>query len=262
MFKSSYMSKILTIQICIILFNPSPVLAQDYTGDMGMLYTDIGMSGAMMDSATESGIFSAETVRTSFEKNIIDIVASKNSVRISGNTTSFNHSMQQQKKNLAQFVAKAKNANQKGGAQLEIIFTSTDIIADVGKGIAPYGLKTNNVADAYAVYWMTAWQAAHGDTSDFTRAQSQAVKQQAANALLATPEFISATDAIKQEMAEAYLVQAALIQASVDVAQTDRTIAKGLPSAVRKGAKASGLDLDAMTLTDEGFVPARKDSDE
>ena len=169
----------------------------------------------------------------------------------------FAPSASRKSRNLAQFVEKSREADPQGAAQMERLFASTDVIGEIGKGIAPYGLKTNNVADAYAVYWMTAWQVAHGDTSDFTRSQSQAVKQQAANALLATPEFVSATDAVKQEMAEAYLVQAALIQASVDVAQTDRTIAKGLPSAVRKGAKASGLDLDAMTLTDEGFVPAQ-----
>ena len=172
-------------------------------------------------------------------------------------SSSYKVSLSNRKKNLDSIVNKTRANSPKDADALAKIFASTDIIDDVGKGIAPYGLKTNNVADAYAVYWMTAWQAAHGDTSDFTTSQSQAVKQQAANALLATAEFVSATDAIKQEMAEAYLVQAALIQASVDVAQTDRTIAKGLPSAVRKGAKASGLDLDAMTLTDEGFVPAQ-----
>lgn len=33
-----------------------------------------------------------------------------------------------------------------------------------------------------------------------------------------------------------------------------------IASAVRKGSSAMGLDLDAMTLTENGFVPANKGS--
>jgi hypothetical protein len=59
-------------------------------------------------------------------------------------------------------------------------------------------------------------------------------------------------------MAEAFLLQAALIEASVEAAQGNEEIKSGLAKAVLKGAKASGLDLDAMTLTEDGFVPVKK----
>ena len=86
----------------------------------------------------------------------------------------------------------------------------------------------------------------------------QAVKQQSANALASTPEFSTANDATKQEMAEAMMMQAMLISASVDTYKDDPAMMRKLGAAVRKGAKASGLDLDTMTLTDDGFVPAKK----
>ncbi len=159
--------------------------------------------------------------------------------------------------NLAQFVDKTRARDPEGAAQLEQLFNSSDIIETIGQGIAPYGLSANNLADAYTVYWMNAWQAANGDPSaSFTRAQAQAVKAQAADALLATPEMAQASDAQKQEMAEAMLIQAAMINAATDQAAGNAAQLEQIGAAVRQGAKASGLDLDAMRLTEEGFVPA------
>jgi hypothetical protein len=172
-------------------------------------------------------------------------------------TTSYRPSKALTKKHLAQFVAKSRASDPAMAEKMEQLFASQDVIKYIGEGISPFGLRTDDVADAYAVYWMTAWQAANRDVSDFTYEQSQAVKQQAANALLATSAFVQTTDAIKQEMAEAYLVQAALIQAAVDNGKTDNALAAGLAKAVRQGAKASGLELDKMTLTEDGFVPKK-----
>jgi hypothetical protein len=49
---------------------------------------------------------------------------------------------------------------------MEALFASSDIIGAIGQAMATIGLKTNNVADAYAVYWVAAWQASRGDMSD------------------------------------------------------------------------------------------------
>ena len=61
----------------------------------------------------------------------------------------------------------------------------------------------------------------------------------------------------KQEMAEAMLIQAALIDSSAQVYADDDNLKQQLATAVKKGAKASGLDLDAMTLTEGGFVSVK-----
>lgn len=170
---------------------------------------------------------------------------------------SFQPSNTQRAANLAKFVENRRKVDPAGATDMQNLCASTDVIEQIGQGIAPYGLRTDNVADANAVYWITAWQAAHGETSDFSKSQTQAVTLQAAKALLSTPEFAGAPDAVKQEMAEAYLVQAAFIQASVDVVKSDPTVANGLPATVREGAIKSGLDLDAMVLTENGFVALR-----
>jgi hypothetical protein len=162
------------------------------------------------------------------------------------------------RENLATFVKKSRAVDPAGAAAMEQLFAGADPISVLGSQISQFGLRTDNAADAYTVYWMTAWQAAHGDLSDFTRSQSQLVKEQSADALAATSEFRNASDATKQELAEALMVQAMLISSAVDTYKNNPAMMRQLGAAVRKGAKASGLDLDAMTLTDQGFVPSGK----
>ena len=170
----------------------------------------------------------------------------------------FAFSQDRQKKNFAQFVEKARKADEESAQQLEQILRDKDVINYIDNAMRTIGLRANNVADAYSLYWMIAWQAANDDISDFTKTQALAVKQRASSAFLRTPEFTNSTDAIKQEMAEVYLIQSALIQSFIDASQSNPSIKPELASAVRKGAKASGIDLDKWTLTSEGFVPSGK----
>ncbi len=160
-------------------------------------------------------------------------------------------------RNFAAFLERTRRADPAGAANLAALLR-TDPIAQMGPALRALGLRTDNVADAYTVWWMNAWQAAHGDLSDASRAKTQAVRAQAAGALASTPELRGASDAAKQEFAEALLIQAALIGASAETYAKDPAMMRKLGQAVRQGARASGLDLDAMTLTEQGFVPARK----
>ena len=115
------------------------------------------------------------------------------------------------------------------------------------------GLKSTNVADTYTVYLTTAWLGAKGRTDDLPKAQILAVRNQSAKILLAIPQFASATNAQKQEMAEEMLIRAALIAASIDAAKSDPALLNQVKIAIVQGAKGMGLDLDRMTLTSQGF---------
>lgn len=158
--------------------------------------------------------------------------------------------------NLAGFVKRTRVQSPENADQMARLFASTDIFAAFEQGLAPTGLRIDNVADAYAVYWIAAWEAAHGITgSQTSRAQAQGVKAQVSRALLSTPDFTVASASQKQELAEALLVQAALISASAEAAANASQRAS-FGKAVRQGAKAMGLDLDAMVLSEAGFVSA------
>jgi hypothetical protein len=171
--------------------------------------------------------------------------------------STFVQSPERTKQNLAQFVAKTREAgNTEAAAQMEQVFNQPNLMGEIGKAIAPSGLKTNDAADAMALWWVVTWNAAHGRTDTPAPATFAAVKAQVKRAFAATPAFAATTDAQKQEMAEAMLVQGIMMDAASEQAiKQGGAIAAQVADAALKGAKASyGFDLNAMTLTPQGFT--------
>lgn len=168
----------------------------------------------------------------------------------------FQATPEQRKRNLQQFVEKTRAVDPAGAGQLEALFAGNDVIALIGRGIAPYGLRVDDLADAYTVYWVSAWMASRGQAGENDKGQVAAVRRQSAAAMAAVPALKTATDAQRQEFAEALLVQAMLLDASVGQAQADPAKLEQVKAAARQGARASGLDLDAFELTPAGFVKA------
>jgi hypothetical protein len=162
------------------------------------------------------------------------------------------------KRHYAQFVEKTRNANPSGAAELEAMFASTDVIAAMSNGLRPFGLRVDSLADAYTVYWVNAWLASKGRPDSATRAQAQAVRKQAMSALLTAQPLATATDAMKQELAETLLVQAALLDAAVQQAKSDPALMSQVMDAARKGALSIGFDVSTVTLTPLGFKSAGK----
>jgi hypothetical protein len=60
-------------------------------------------------------------------------------------------------RNLASFVAKVREVDPAGASKMQALFASTDIIVALGRELEAYGLKTDDFADAYTVYWVQAW---------------------------------------------------------------------------------------------------------
>jgi hypothetical protein len=172
----------------------------------------------------------------------------------------FTPSLMRRKQNLAQFINKTRPSNPDGAIKMTQMFASTDVISVIGRGIAPFGLRIDNVADAYTVYWTNAWLGSRGRDDTLSKQQISAVRNQAANALLASQGVATASDAGKQELAEALLVQAALIESYVANAKSDPALMTKVKAAIAQGAKRMGLDIYTMTLTDNGFVPAKRSS--
>lgn len=167
----------------------------------------------------------------------------------------FQPSAERRRASYASFVEETRRVDPKGAANLERTLQA-DPIAMMGPELAKSGLRIDDVADAYTVYWVEAWQAAHGRSEQTSRETAQAVRKQAAAAM--APAVVTASDAQKQDFAEALLIQALLIGAAREQAAGDVGILRQIAASVRQGANASGLDLDAMTLTAQGFVPAKK----
>ena len=164
--------------------------------------------------------------------------------------------------NLAHFVEKTRAVDPAGEKDLANLFASGDFIDKIGRALAPADLRVDNVADAYTVWWINAWQATRGSNATPSRAKNEAVRSQAARALTASAEFTGASDAAKPELAESLLVQATLIDTAIEQAKGDRTRLAAIGAAVAKGARGMGLDLRTMILTEQGFVPIQSGSNE
>ena len=160
------------------------------------------------------------------------------------------------KANFARFVEKSRAADPDGADKLAELFRSTDVMGLAQQWMQPYGLSTSNVADAAAVYLTSAWLATRGSANDPQPAHMSAVRDQMASAIVAAPEFRSATDAQKQELAEAMIVQAILVSQYVEVARTRPDLMDAVQGAVAEGAKSTfGFDLRSLQLSERGLRP-------
>ncbi|RAK51466.1 DUF6683 family protein [Phenylobacterium deserti] len=122
--------------------------------------------------------------------------------------------------------------------------------------LARFGLRADDMADAYTVWWINAWQAAHGETGDPDRGAVQAVRAQAERAFLAAPGLPLDDDAAKQAFSEGLLVQAVILASVTEQVKNDPAQLQAIGRMARQSARAFGLDLDAVRLTNAGFVPS------
>lgn len=175
--------------------------------------------------------------------------------RVSAANLDFTPSAARRKANFAAFVEKSRAIDAVSAAQIEQMLLTQDLIGGFDRLMRrDYGMRANNVADAYTMWWTNAWQAANGDLSDLSPTTVLAVRAQAAELLGRMPAMRGASDAAKQEFAEAFLVQAQLIAASAASVEDDPAKLRELGAAVATGAMRMGLDLNSMTLTEEGFL--------
>lgn len=166
---------------------------------------------------------------------------------------SYNPSAAVRQRNIARLINDIRANNPDAADKLERTFASNDFIDRIGKIMVASGLNSNNLADAYAFYWVNAWQAFSGRDRDLSKTELAAVRSQTTRILLAMPMFKNATDAQKQEIAEMMIIQTIFISASIDDAKSNPTELANAKASIAKGAKSFGLEIDRMTLTSQGF---------
>ena len=229
------------ILLLVPLLVASPLAAQDIGG--GFVSAGIGNAGI-------------EAVNQQVE----DVVVERDLPAVAEASTdvslSYSSDPSRTRSNLQEFAERAAKADPVAGQQLRDLFRDQpDIVAQTGEIARGFGLDLANVGDAYALWWMSAWLGANRRTDTPDISTIAAVRQQAQAALSATPALAAASDAERQEYAEALIVQAVLINTSLEQNAGDPEQMARLAEATKRGAAASGLDLDTMVLTESGFVP-------
>ncbi|MFC4292901.1 DUF6683 family protein [Sphingorhabdus arenilitoris] len=160
--------------------------------------------------------------------------------------------------NMQAFIAHAEKQNPGNGAQLQLLVNSMDVIGTVSGAINQLGLDPNNVADVYAIYWIVYWGLANRYYDDPSPASYRAVANQAARGFASSPEFVASSDADKQKMAEELMLNILYFSSIAEEAKTNKAVADQFAKASMEGSRKSGLELDKMTLTEDGFVPKSK----
>ncbi|MFC4257247.1 hypothetical protein GRI97_16650 [Altererythrobacter xixiisoli] len=156
--------------------------------------------------------------------------------------------------NFARFVERSRAADPQGAEKLAQALRSTDVMAAAEREMAPMGLSTSNVADASAVYLGNAWLLLNGETDDPPAPVMQALRDQLARAMIATPEFAAADDATKQELAEAMIIHAILIAQYTEMARANPDMLPAVQDAVAAGVRGTlGLELRGKTLDERGL---------
>ncbi len=123
------------------------------------------------------------------------------------------------------------------------------------RGVAEDGLHPGDVADAMASYWVLNWAVANG--GDNTREQMLAVRRNLQPTIASNPAFTRLSDAQKQEMAEAlminYIFQREVYTRALQ-AHDEPLLARLRAAAVARFQHEAGVDLRRIALTDQGFV--------
>lgn len=166
----------------------------------------------------------------------------------------FTQSATVRRRNLANYIARVRFTDPQGAAAIDKAFKSQDVFGIVGRKMASYGLKTNNVADPMAVYMVVAWQGVRGKNDDPNKAQLLGVRNQLARAITNTPAIRSLTNAQKQELADYYIIQAAVVDSSISTAKKQPSLLSQVKSAINVGARKNfGFDMNALNLTNNGL---------
>jgi uncharacterized caspase-like protein len=153
------------------------------------------------------------------------------------------------------FLIQMKQFSQEMGNALEKAFAQQDIFAATDKAVAPYGLKTNNVADVMAIFIDTMRDVANGRSTEPSRKQALAVRDQMALVLLATPSLNQMSVAQRQETTDTMLLTAVTFSFILDAAKSgDQQQLRVFSDQVADLMKTQyGIDLRAIRITDEGY---------
>ena len=173
---------------------------------------------------------------------------------VSQGSTRFKSNFTVRKRNLAQFVAKIRADDPQSATALERSFAKSDPIAAIAPALRRYGLRTDDAADAAAAYVVTAWYAVRGRNDDLPQSYVQGVRNQMRRAMLSLPGFARASDATKQQLAEAMFVQMMIADAAVSAAKGKPALMAKTKASVNQGARNTlHLDLSKLKLGSKGL---------
>lgn len=170
--------------------------------------------------------------------------------------TTYNASPSVSQKVQAEYLAWARSQNAQEADQMQKVFVQHPPLQIWRNIVQGDGLRTGDVADALAAYWILNYLIAT-QTTESTRAQALAVRHQVRSNLFANPNFARLSAAQRQELAEVWMLNFVVQHAGYSTAHKrgDQELLRKLAAAaLARFQREMSVDLRRFTLTDQGFV--------
>ena len=169
-------------------------------------------------------------------------------------STRFRSSLSARRNTFARIVARTRAVNPADADKLQRAYGTSNPIAPLAPTLKHYGLRSNDVADATALYLVVAWYGARGLDKDPPRAYVRAVRNQMARSYVKLPSFASTSNAGKQQLADSMWIQTMVVAGSINSAKGKPALMAQVKNAVRQGTFASfKIDMTKMKLDAKGL---------
>lgn len=168
--------------------------------------------------------------------------------------TRFVRSKELQKQSEASILAELGRRQPGAVAEYAQVLRQNDMATLFDTSAASYGLKSNDIADTMAAYWLVSWVIAN-NAADFTPAQARGVREQIRSGMMRTA-VVGFTLQKKHRLADEAIFNTLIASAIHDFARSGK-ITKAdfarVGDATQKTFLGLGADLRALRLTDSGF---------
>ena len=219
------------------------IVTPAHARDMGGAFISSGVGNAGIEAATQS---------------VDEIVADPSAVDETEQVADldFSYDRRRTSRNLSGFVERTREKDTAAADDLQQLFSAQpDIVAQMGGVMRQFGLDPHNLGDVFALWWMSAWLAANGRHDTPSPETFAGVSRQSRLALGTTAGVAEMDHAARQQYADTLMVQAIVLNSALEQARGQNDLMAKLAIAAKRGAMESGLDLNTMVLTEQGFVP-------
>jgi hypothetical protein len=166
----------------------------------------------------------------------------------------FEPSLERRRANIIRRIEQMQTVDTVGATALRAATATGDTLAAFASRVRPFGINAYSVADAFAAWITTSWEEMQSPP-----ASSLAVlrlRAQVERALREIPEFASATDAEKQEFAEALILNLLAVAPRVREQRENAAARASLLVTLKRAGAELRVDFEHMTGTSQGFMPS------
>jgi hypothetical protein len=162
--------------------------------------------------------------------------------------------VQEQSKSI--FFSQMRKLDPAGAALMQARYADRDLFQALDQSVTGYGLRTDNIADAFAFWMIHLWMGSNGVSEDPPIAHIKAVRNQLVLSMQKSPMYAEFDQETKQLFAERLILNAAALKASTQDPRLKTAQDKAaLQSTIAKVGTQLGLDLRTVRITNNGFEP-------